>query len=102
MPLAEASGAALKAVAELRAGASLYQLHRRKQAGQIVLQYVGPDGIANNADEVRLHAGNILGMDIKGHLVKRVWVEHASDISKEYYASYSLDRGAKKIGRAHV
>ena len=35
-------------------------------------------------------------MDIKGHLVKRVWVEHASDISKEYYASYSLDRGAKK------
>ena len=44
---------------------------------------------------MRLHAGNILGMDIKGHLVKRVWVEHASDISKEYYASYSLDRAAK-------
>ena len=52
--------------------------------------------LANNADEVRTHAGNIIGMDIKGHLVKRVWVEHASDISKEYYASYSLDRGAKK------
>ena len=52
--------------------------------------------LADNADEVRLHAGNILGMDIKGHLVKRVWVEHASDIDKEYYASYSLDRGAKK------
>ena len=52
--------------------------------------------LADNADEVRLHAGNILGMDIKGHLVKRVWVEHASDISKEYYASYSLDRAAKK------
>ncbi len=52
--------------------------------------------LADNADEVRLHAGNILGMDIKGHLVKRVWVEHASDIKKEYYASYSLDRGAKQ------
>jgi succinyl-CoA synthetase beta subunit len=52
--------------------------------------------LADNADEVRLHAGNILGMDIKGHLVKRVWVEHASDISEEYYASFSLDRGAKK------
>ena len=51
--------------------------------------------LADNVDEVRLHAGNILGMDIKGHLVKRVWVEHASDIKKEYYASYSLDRGAK-------
>jgi len=35
-------------------------------------------------------------MDIKGHVVKRVWVEHASDIKKEYYASYSLERAAKK------
>src|SRR3954464_3480802 len=52
--------------------------------------------LANNADEARTHAGNILGMDIKGHVVRRVWVEHASDISKEYYASYTLDRGAKK------
>src|SRR5437764_1562806 len=52
--------------------------------------------LADNPDEVRLHAGNILGMDIKGHLVKRIWVEHASDISEEYYASYSLDRSAKK------
>ena len=52
--------------------------------------------LADSADEVRTHAGNILGMDIKGHLVKRVWVEHASDISKEYYASYSLDRAAKR------
>ena len=38
--------------------------------------------LADNADEVRLHAGNILGMDIKGHVVKRVWVEHASDIDE--------------------
>jgi len=52
--------------------------------------------LANNAEETRLHAGNILGMDIKGHVVKRVWVEHASDIAEEYYASYTLDRAAKK------
>jgi succinyl-CoA synthetase beta subunit len=52
--------------------------------------------LANNADEVRTHASNILGMDIKGHLVKRVWVEHASDIKEEYYASFTLDRAAKK------
>jgi succinyl-CoA synthetase beta subunit len=52
--------------------------------------------LANNADEARKHAGNILGMDIKGHVVKRLWIEHASDISKEYYASFTLDRAAKK------
>ncbi len=52
--------------------------------------------LAENADEVRLHATNIIGMDIKGHVVKRVWVEHASDIAEEYYASFTLDRAAKK------
>jgi len=52
--------------------------------------------LAENADEVRIHAGNILGMDIKGHVVHRVWIEHASDIAEEYYASFTLDRGAKK------
>jgi succinyl-CoA synthetase beta subunit len=53
--------------------------------------------LANNADEVRLHAGNILGMDIKGHVVRRLWIEHASDIAKEYYASFTLDRSAKQF-----
>jgi succinyl-CoA synthetase beta subunit len=52
--------------------------------------------LANDADEVRLHAGNILGMDIKGHVVERVWVENASDIEEEYYASFTLDRAAKQ------
>jgi succinyl-CoA synthetase beta subunit len=52
--------------------------------------------LANDAEEVRLHAGNILGMDIKGHVVKRVWVERASDIAEEYYASFTLDRSAKQ------
>ena len=52
--------------------------------------------LANDEGEVRTHAGNILGMDIKGHVVKRLWVEHASDIAEEYYASFTLDRSAKK------
>jgi succinyl-CoA synthetase beta subunit len=52
--------------------------------------------LASNADEARTHASNILGMDIKGHVVKRVWIEHASDIAEEYYASFTLDRAAKK------
>jgi succinyl-CoA synthetase beta subunit len=52
--------------------------------------------LATNADEVRTHAGNILGMDIKGHVVRRLWIEHASDIAQEYYASFTLDRSAKK------
>ena len=52
--------------------------------------------LANDKDEVREHAGNILGMDIRGHVVKRVWIERASDIAEEYYASFTLDRSAKK------
>ncbi|MBM3717590.1 MAG: ADP-forming succinate--CoA ligase subunit beta [Actinobacteria bacterium] len=52
--------------------------------------------LANDATEVRTHAGSILGMEIKGHVVERVWVEHASDIDEEYYASFTLDRAAKK------
>jgi succinyl-CoA synthetase beta subunit len=51
--------------------------------------------LADNADEVREHAGNILGMDIKGHTVERVWIEEASDIAEEYYASFTLDRARK-------
>ena len=52
--------------------------------------------LAANLDELRTHAGNILGLDIRGHVVKRLWIEHASDIAKEYYASFTLDRAAKK------
>jgi len=51
--------------------------------------------LAGDAAEARAHASAILGMDIKGHQVRRVWVEHASDIAKEYYASFTLDRPNK-------
>jgi succinyl-CoA synthetase beta subunit len=52
--------------------------------------------LANDVDEVRTHATNILGMDIKGHVVKVLWIEVASDIAEEYYASFTLDRSAKQ------
>ena len=52
--------------------------------------------LAADAGEVRAHAGAILGMDIRGHIVRRLWVEHASDIAKEYYASFTLDRSARQ------
>jgi succinyl-CoA synthetase beta subunit len=51
--------------------------------------------LAANAEEARQHAQAILGMDIKGHVVHRLWIERASDIAKEYYASFTLDRSAK-------
>jgi succinyl-CoA synthetase beta subunit len=51
--------------------------------------------LAVDADECRRHAQAILGMDIKGHVVGLVWVEQASDIAREYYASFTLDRSAK-------
>ncbi len=50
---------------------------------------------AADIDAVREHAGNILGLDIKGHVVERLWIEEASDIAEEYYASFTLDRSAK-------
>ena len=51
--------------------------------------------LASNIDEVRQHAESILGLDIKGHVVRRLWIEHASDIAREYYASFTLDRANK-------
>lgn len=51
--------------------------------------------LAENAAECRTHATNILGLDIKGHIVDIIWIESASDIAEEYYASFTLDRSAK-------
>jgi succinyl-CoA synthetase beta subunit len=52
--------------------------------------------LAADAEEARARAGNILGMEIHGHTVHTLWIEHASDIATEYYASVLLDRSAKK------
>ncbi len=51
--------------------------------------------LAADADECRKYATDIIGMDIKGHTVHIVWIENASDIASEYYASFTLDRSAK-------
>ncbi len=52
--------------------------------------------LAADSDSVRRHAADILGLDISGHIVRRLWIEKASDIAEEYYASFTLDRSARK------
>jgi succinyl-CoA synthetase beta subunit len=52
--------------------------------------------LASSPDEAEAHAREILGMDIRGHTVDKVWVERASDIAREYYLSITFDRSAKK------
>ncbi|MDE0161128.1 MAG: ADP-forming succinate--CoA ligase subunit beta [Acidimicrobiaceae bacterium] len=52
--------------------------------------------LAAGLDAVRGHASDILGLDISGHVVRRLWIEQASDIAEEYYASFTLDRSARK------
>jgi succinyl-CoA synthetase beta subunit len=52
--------------------------------------------LAETPDEAEARAGEILGMDIRGHTVRKVWIERASDIAREYYLSITFDRGEKK------
>jgi succinyl-CoA synthetase beta subunit len=51
--------------------------------------------VAQSRDEVREHGGAILGMDIRGLTVQEVWIEEASQIAAEYYASIVFDRSAR-------
>lgn len=53
--------------------------------------------LAADADEARRHAGAILGMDIRGFTVHDLWIERASEIADEYYASIVLDRSEKRL-----
>jgi succinyl-CoA synthetase beta subunit len=48
--------------------------------------------LAENADEAEQLAGQILGMDIKGHTVHRVMLAQTADIADEFYCSFLLDR----------
>ncbi len=48
--------------------------------------------VATNPAEAKEKASAILGLDIKGHVVKRVMVAQAAEIEKEYYFSVLLDR----------
>jgi succinyl-CoA synthetase beta subunit len=48
--------------------------------------------LADNPEDARARAQDILGLDIKGHITRKVMVAQASDIAEEYYFSYLLDR----------
>jgi len=52
--------------------------------------------LAESAEEAEARATEILGLDIRGHVVRKVWIERASDIAREYYLSIAFDRSAKK------
>src|SRR5215218_4473323 len=52
--------------------------------------------LADSPEEAARRAEEILGLDIRGHVVGKVWVEKASEIAKEYYLSITFDRGEKK------
>ena len=71
------------------------QIGGRGKAGGIKL--------ANSPEEAREHAEQIIGMTIsnaqdpKGQVVRRVLVERAGDIRKEYYVSFAIDRSARKF-----
>ncbi len=51
--------------------------------------------VAQDGHEAREHAEAILGMDIRGLTVHELWIEGASEIESEYYASVIFDRSAK-------
>ncbi len=52
--------------------------------------------IANNHEELIKYSDEIMGMDIKGHIVEILLIEEASKILEEYYISFTLDRSEKK------
>src|SRR5205814_4082751 len=52
--------------------------------------------LAEDPADAEQKAKDIIGLDIRGHVVEKLWIEKASDIAKEYYLSVTFDRGAKK------
>jgi succinyl-CoA synthetase beta subunit len=57
---------------------------------------VGGIKLAATPGEAEARAEEILGLDIRGHVVRRLWVEKASEIAREYYLSLTFDRSAKQ------
>ncbi len=84
----EAAGAAAEAIGGRVVVKAQVQIGGRGKAGGIKL--------AESPDEAAEHAGRILGMDIRGHVVRSVWIEEASAIKREYYASVTFDRAARR------
>jgi succinyl-CoA synthetase beta subunit len=52
--------------------------------------------LAEDPTDAEQKAKDIIGLDIRGHVVEKIWIETASDIAKEYYLSVTFDRGAKQ------
>jgi succinyl-CoA synthetase beta subunit len=52
--------------------------------------------LADDPADAEEKARQILGLDIRGHVVKKLWIERASEIANEYYLSITFDRGEKK------
>jgi succinyl-CoA synthetase beta subunit len=52
--------------------------------------------LADGPEDAAAKAREILGLDIRGHVVRKLWIEQASEIAKEYYLSITFDRGEKK------
>jgi succinyl-CoA synthetase beta subunit len=53
--------------------------------------------LAEDPTDAERKAEEILGLDIKGHVVRKLWIERASEIAKEYYLSVTFDRGTKTV-----
>jgi succinyl-CoA synthetase beta subunit len=52
--------------------------------------------LADDPADAEAKAREILGLEINGHVVRKVWIEQASEIAKEYYLSITFDRGTKQ------
>ena len=73
-------------------------------AGQVVVKAqvltggrgkAGGIKLADTPEEAEERAREILGLDIRGHVTRRLWIEQASAIEREYYLSLAFDRSAK-------
>jgi len=86
--LVAAASEALRAAQELGGGPVVVKaqvlIGGRGKAGGVKLAF--------DETQAREHASKILGMDIRGRRVATLWIERASDIASEYYASVLLDR----------
>ena len=83
---------------EARAGAEALGGGRVVVKAQVLAGGRGKAGgvkVADDPADAELKTRGILGLDIKGHITRRVWVEKAISIDKEYYFSITFDRGAK-------
>ncbi|MDQ2910308.1 MAG: acetate--CoA ligase family protein, partial [Actinomycetota bacterium] len=52
--------------------------------------------LAESPEDAERKSEEILGLDIRGHVVRKLWIERASEIAKEYYLSVTFDRGVKE------